>query len=99
MATTRSSRGYSPYRAIWDHSITESCPSKATPLKCEPWHGLLKNIITKGPWHAASALEGRAAIKISQKTILKVAEAVTVAENEVVQVDWIDQEIGRILKA
>lgn len=44
-------------------------------------------------------IEGQTASQISWGTTIEVAEAYEVEEGEGVQVDWIDQDIGRIHKA
>lgn len=71
---------------------------RVTFLKHALCHGLIE-IILQGLWNATSVCEGQAAIEIPQKTTLEVAETIATAESEGVQVDWIDREIGKILKA
>lgn len=51
-----------------------------------------------GLFCAGSDLEGLSTIEIPQEKILEVAEAMAPAESEGVQVEWIDLEIGKILR-
>lgn len=81
----------------WSLSLIESSPSRAISRSmCV----LAKNerTILEGLWSTVSNLEGQSATKLSQETILKVVEAVAVVEEEGVH-EWIDHEIGKILKA
>lgn len=58
-----------------------------------------KLTILKRLWNATSSFKGQTTTQISQKTILKMTEAMAIAYGEGVQDDWTDQKITKALKA